>query len=157
MHPFKSQAEGSNKSKRSAMSASGSKLPNLYMNGAYKDVKGSTGNIQQHKDQNAAPGMKRGGRLDKGKRGKSKIVRDLVQASPPSPEDMITAQAGAGGLSPPSAPASPMPPPQMPMRKSGGAVKKADGGSVSLGKYPLKKGGAESGVGRLELSKKSKP
>jgi len=34
---------------------------------------------------------------------------------------------------------------------------KKDGGSVSFGKYPRKKGGAESGVGRLELSKKSKP
>jgi hypothetical protein len=155
MHPFKSQAESSNKSKRSSINAPAKTLPYLAMNGAYKDVKSSTGNLQQHKDQNAAPGMKRGGRLDKGKRGKSKIVRDLVQATPPSPEDMITAQAGAGGLSPPSAPASPMPPPQMPMRKSGGAVKKADGGSVKLGKYPID-AGAMTGVARVELQKKSK-
>jgi len=154
-HPYKSQADSSNKSKRSSMEAKGgaSKLPNLSMNGSYKDVKESTGNIQQHKDQNAAPGMKRGGRLDKPKRSgkKSKIALDLVPATPPSPDAMIGAQAGAGGLSPPPAPASPM----MPMRKRGGAIKKADGGSVSLGKYPLTKGGIGSGEGRLELSKKN--
>jgi len=125
------------------MSASGaSKLPNLSPNGAYKDVKSSTGNIQQHKDQNAAPGMKRGGRLDKSKRSskKSPIAREPLLATPPSPEDMIAAQAGAGGPSP-----SPVPAPMMPMKKRGG--------SVSLGKYPID-AGAATGVARLEQSKK---
>lgn len=147
-HPYKSQADSSKKSKMSSVGAKGGKLPNLDMNGAYKDVKGSTGNIQQHKDQNAAPGMKRGGRLDKGKRSskpKNPIARDMVQAPPPSPEDMIALQAGAGGNSPPPAPAPALPPSPM-MRASGGRVNK----------YPLKKGGADSGVGRLEQAKSAK-
>jgi hypothetical protein len=116
MHPYKGQAKGG-KAKAKCYARGGS-VPNLSMNGAYKDVKGSTGNLQQHKDQIAAPGMKRGGRLDKTARGQS-------QAKPPS-SDKSASQAGAGGISPPSAPA-----------------------------YPIS-AGAGTGEGRLQLSKKAK-
>lgn len=146
MHPFKGQSDSSRKAKMSAMSStSDPKLPNLDGNGTYKKV-GTSGSAMQHKDQSAAPGMKRGGRLDKAKRGhktKLPIAASVMDQAPPSP-DLAGMQAGAGASPSPAPAPSPMMPP---MQKRGGVVKRADGGRV---KYPLKKGGSMTGDGRKE-------
>ncbi len=130
-HPFKGRVSDGKAKAKAMCYASGGTVKNLTMSGpaaGYKKVEGSTGNLQQHKDQNAAPGMKCGGRLDKTARNSS---------AGNSPGSRIAKQAG-GGVLPSSPPAT-----------------YAAGGAVKLKKYPIN-AGAASGKGRLELSKKSK-
>ena len=118
-------------------------------------------------------GKKSGGRLDhytrggKTKRAKSKVKIVLMPPSEPiaqTPSAPVPGVAGAGGT--PLPPAPPMMNPMM--RKAGGAVtgpdkavlteseqekflKRARGGAAH--KYPHLKGGMDSGLGRLGLSK----
>lgn len=127
-NPYKGRARDPRAKAKSMCYASGGSVPNLTMSGpaaGYKKIDGSSSSMQ-HKEQSAAPGMKCGGRLDKTARSSS---------SGNSPGKSIAKQAG-GGVLPSSSPAT-----------------YAAGGSVKM-KYPLKKGGSETGVGRLEKAKR---
>lgn len=117
-------------------------------------------------------GHKSGGRLDhyarggKTKHAKTKVKVVLMPPTNPDvapPSAPVLGAAGAGGpLQPPAPPINPM------MRKTGGAVtgpdkavlteaeqekflKRAQGGAAH--KYPHLKGGMDSGMGRLGLSR----
>ncbi len=139
-HPYSNQAKSSQKSKASTMGKSGNlDLPIMRAVGENNSKKlySSSSSSQQHKDQSAADGMKRGGHVGKPKHHKPKVVMVAPEATanPPSPDPSMAA-AGMG-----SSPV-PAPPPGMPPMKRGGKV---------MGhKY---KGGAGSGVGRLEETK----
>ncbi len=164
MHPFKGNSDKSRKDKMSSLGAkehhrAEHERVNNYL--GYKHVDSSSYH-EQHRDQSIAPGMKAGGRTKHhAKKPKTPdFARGVMDQAPPSP-DLAMSQAGTG--------ASPSPVPA-PMQKRGGrvhsdvaedkalirkmvkpsSIKKADGGRIS---YPLKKGGADSGVGRLEYSK----
>lgn len=99
-----------------------------------------------------AIGLKGGGRLDKPRRDKGGMHKrtklNISAAAPPMPPDAMTPNA----MPPPGMSAGPMPGPGM--MKRGGFVKKYAGGG-RIGKYPIS-GGADSGVGRLQLSKAQK-
>jgi hypothetical protein len=148
-HPYKSEAMASHKAKTGHMGKSNNlDIPVMRAVGenSPKKLYSSSSSSQQHKDQGAAPGMKRGGHVGKHRHSKPKVmVVPDVAATPPSPDPSMAA-AGAG---PSPAPAPPMPPPGPagpPVAKRGGRF--AKGGRV----YP-KHGGAENGDGRLDLSK----
>lgn len=145
-HPYKSQANSSANIKASKVGST-TNLDKASARAAVPHKIETSSSTMQNAKQSCAPGMKRGGRLDKNKRGGKKpskpimaeeIAPALAPAAPsPVPGGM---QAGAG----------PSPVPAPIMKKGGSVQKKAGGGAVS---YPLKKGGSDSGVGRLEKSK----
>ncbi len=113
-------------------------------NSSKKLYSSSSGSMQKP-EQSDASGYKRGGHVGK-HRSKPKIKIAMVApdatAVPPSPDPSMAA-AGAGSSPVPA----PMPPPgPPPIAKRGGRF--ASGGRA----YP-KHGGAESGSGRLALSK----
>ncbi len=141
-HPYSKQAHESTRSKAHSIGKGGNlDIPVMRAvgeNSSKKLYSGSSGSMQ-HKDQSAASGYKRGGHVGKQKHSKPKIViaAPAGPATPPQPDPALAA-AGAAS-SPVPAPMSP-PPGQPPMARGGGI------------KYPIKKGGTDSGVGRLEQS-----
>ena len=171
-HPYKHHANKSHKSKMGSLHKDGVKtIKNLDMQGSYKHVDVSTSHMQ-HKEQSGVPGMAKGGRLDRAKRGhKSNLIARGTPKASPSPDEMAAMQ-GAAGSSPPAAPPTMPPgmPPGMPMQKRGGkvhgdeaadkalikkmvkpsAVKRAHGGRA----YPIDAGQA-TGVARIEQAKKA--
>src|SRR6266446_470606 len=141
-HPYSDKAKETHKSKASNIGKGGNlDIPVMRAVGenSSKKLYSSSSGSMQHKDQSAASGYKRGGHIGKPKHSKPKIViaAPAGPATPPQPDPALAA-AGAAS-SPVPAPMSP-PPGQPPMARGGGI------------KYPIKKGGTDSGVGRLEQS-----
>jgi len=141
-HPYSNKARESMKSKAHSMGKGGNlDIPIMRAVGenSSKKLYSSSSGSMQHKDQSAASGYKRGGHVGKPKH-KSKIViaAPAGTATPPQPDPALAAAGAASSPVP-----APMPPPgpgQPPMARGGGI------------KYPIKKGGTDSGVGRLEHS-----
>ena len=146
-HPYKDQADGSRKSKAHNMG----KVNNLDIpvmravgENSPKKLYASSSNSMQHGKQSDAPGMKRGGHVGKGRHKSKPKIAMVVPDAPAAPSpDASMAAAGAA----PPAPA-PMPPPGPGGPPVPGQPPMARGGRA----YP-KNGGAENGMGRLELSK----
>ncbi len=140
-HPYLNQAKSTHKAKTGSIGKGGNlviPVMRAVRENSSKKIATSSSH-QQHKDQSSADGMKRGGHVGKPKHHKPKIpmVVPEATANPPLPDPSLAA-AGAGS-SPAPAPIPPAVPPQPPMKRGGHA-------------YP-KHGGADSGLGRLDLSK----
>jgi hypothetical protein len=147
MHPYKHQADSSRKAKAGNMG----KVNNLDIpvmravgENSGKKLYSSSSSSQQHNGQGAADGMKRGGHVGKHRsKPKIKIAMVAPDAAVPSTDPSMAA-AGAGS-SPAPAPMPPPPGAPPPMANKGGRF--ANGGRA----YP-KHGGADSGLGRLDLA-----
>jgi hypothetical protein len=139
MHPYATQAKSTHKAKAGSMGKTNNlDIPVMRAVGenSGKKLYSSSSSSQQFKKQAADDGMKRGGHVGKPRHHKPAIVI-AAPAGPaqPPPPDPAMAAAGAGS--------SPAPAPMGPMKR---------GGKIGIGKYPIT-AGADSGVGRLQLSK----
>lgn len=132
-HPYKSQADSSHASKAGTMGKTGN-LDMKTMKGAgennSKKLYSSSSSSMQFKGQSSADGMKRGGHV-------KKHAKPMVAiAGPANPPSLDPALAAAGAGSSPAPAPSPAAPPMAPPMKIGGMVSR--------------RGGGDSGVGRLE-------
>lgn len=161
-HPYKSKADDG-RGVAAARYGSTKNLDGPSSRAAMPHKVETSTSTMQHKKQSAASGMKRGGAVASGKgSAPSPSFGGKKAGAGPSPASAPIKKAGGGKVKNPK-PATIAPAPMVDVPSFQGdpqdkhkeirrIVKDgyARGGAI---KYPLKKGGSESGVGRLEKAK----